>query len=179
MLSEEAVSPIARNGGPNAAPGSPPDPERRRALKAAAAILGAVGALLVVPLAGMVLSPLMRKTRSISVAIGPVERFRGGEPVAATYSFRQRQGWLEREVTRAVYVIAASGDEPAVLSARCTHLGCQVQWDPSGKQFRCPCHGGRFDAQGQCVAGPPPRPLVRLASSVRNRILYVEEPMEV
>jgi Rieske Fe-S protein len=179
MLSEETVSPVARNGAASDASQPSPDPERRRALKAAAVILGAVGTLLAVPLAGMLLSPVLRKTRSIPVPIGPVDRFHGGEPVAATYRFRQRQGWVEREVSREVYVIATPSGEPAVLSNRCTHLGCQVQWDPAGKQFRCPCHGGRFDVQGRCVAGPPPRPLARLASRVLDGVLYVDEPSEV
>jgi Rieske Fe-S protein len=180
MLSEETVSPVGRKEAQRAPAGRPPDPERRRILKGAAfAILGAAGTLLAVPLAGMLLSPVRRKTRSLLVPIGPVERYEGPEPVSATYTFRQRQAWLERDVTRGVYVITTPTGEPAVLSARCTHLGCQVQWQASAQQFRCPCHGGCFDREGRRVAGPPPRPLVRLASSVRDGILYVEEPAEV
>lgn len=180
MLSEETVSPVVREEAPPTPAGLPPDPARRRALQGAAvAILGAVGALLAVPLAGMLLSPVLRRTRSVSVPIGPCERYRGPDPVPATYTFRQRQGWLERDVTRGVYVITTSAGVPVVLSAKCTHLGCQVQWEASVQQFRCPCHGGCFDREGQRVAGPPPRPLARLASAVRDGILYVEEPSEV
>ncbi len=146
---------------------------------AAAAILGAVGALLAVPLTGMLLSPVLRRTRSVPVPIGPVERFQGPDPVPADYTFRQRQAWLEREVTRGVYVVTSAGGIPTVLSVNCTHLGCRVQWDAAAQQFRCPCHGGCFDREGRRVAGPPPRPLARLASSVRDGILYVEEPAEV
>jgi Rieske Fe-S protein len=29
-------------------------------------------------------------------------------------------------------------------------------------RFRCPCHGGVFDAEGNVVEGPPPRPLDRV-----------------
>jgi Rieske Fe-S protein len=179
MLSEETVSPLPREEAPRRARGTPPDPERRRALKIAAAILGTVGTMLVVPLAGMLLSPLLRRPRSVEVPIGPVERYRGTDPLPATYTFRQRQGWLEREVTRGVYVIATPGAAPAVLSARCTHLGCGVQWDSASKQFRCPCHGGCFDREGRPIAGPPPRPLARLASTIRDGVLYVEEAAEV
>jgi len=45
------------------------------------------------------------------------------------------------------------------LSARCTHLGCLVVWNRDHKMFLCPCHGGKFDAAGRNVEGPPPRPL--------------------
>lgn len=45
------------------------------------------------------------------------------------------------------------------ISARCTHLGCIVEWNRDHNMFLCPCHGGKFDAEGKNVAGPPPRPL--------------------
>ena len=27
------------------------------------------------------------------------------------------------------------------------------------KEFLCPCHGGRFSAEGKVLGGPPPKPL--------------------
>jgi isorenieratene synthase len=45
--------------------------------------------------------------------------------------------------------------------ARCTHLGCPVRREGAG--FHCPCHGGRYDADGRPTAGPPPRPLTTRA----------------
>ena len=45
------------------------------------------------------------------------------------------------------------------ISAVCTHLGCIVVWNGDHNMFLCPCHGGKFDAEGINVAGPPPRPL--------------------
>lgn len=49
------------------------------------------------------------------------------------------------------------------LSARCTHLGCMVVWNRDHRMFLCPCHGGKYDAEGRNVEGPPPRPLDLLA----------------
>ncbi len=43
------------------------------------------------------------------------------------------------------------------LSAVCTHLGCTVR--QAGAQFECPCHGSRFNAQGNVLNGPAAAPL--------------------
>ena len=48
------------------------------------------------------------------------------------------------------------------LSAVCTHLGCVVAWQEQAGEFQCPCHGGRFSADGQVLGGPPPKPLETL-----------------
>ncbi len=56
------------------------------------------------------------------------------------------------------------GDAVDALDGRCTHMGCPVALDDAGG-FRCPCHGGRFDADGKPVAGPPKMPLTALAAT--------------
>jgi len=38
------------------------------------------------------------------------------------------------------------------ISTTCTHLGCRVNPSPEG--FLCPCHGSRFDLQGNVLNGP-------------------------
>ncbi len=57
----------------------------------------------------------------------------------------------------AVYVDAAG--EQHLFSARCTHMGCTVAWNPAEETFDCPCHGSRFSALGQVVNAPAKRPL--------------------
>jgi nitrite reductase/ring-hydroxylating ferredoxin subunit len=45
------------------------------------------------------------------------------------------------------------------FSAVCTHLNCVVNWNEMLKKFECPCHGAKFDPNGEVLEGPPPRPL--------------------
>ncbi len=63
-------------------------------------------------------------------------------------------------------VLQTSPGQFVALSAVCTHLGCVVAWQEQAGEFLCPCHGGRFSANGQVLAGPPPKPLEQLAVAV-------------
>ena len=45
------------------------------------------------------------------------------------------------------------------ISAICTHLNCIVNWNEMLKKFECPCHGAKFNQNGEVLEGPPPRPL--------------------
>ncbi len=45
----------------------------------------------------------------------------------------------------------------AAISIKCTHLGCTVGVSETG--FSCPCHGSRYDQDGNVTGGPAPAPL--------------------
>lgn len=54
----------------------------------------------------------------------------------------------------------------SALSMVCTHLGCTVENDPDG--FSCPCHGSRFDPQGNIDHGPAAKRLHTLRVEITD-----------
>ena len=63
---------------------------------------------------------------------------------------------------RGLKKVAVYRDEHGNLqerSAVCTHLGCIVKWNSSEHTWDCPCHGSRFDKDGQVLNGPAIRSL--------------------
>jgi cytochrome b6-f complex iron-sulfur subunit len=45
----------------------------------------------------------------------------------------------------------------------CTHLGCLYEWKDQTSRFECPCHGSKFEHDGQFIEGPAPRSLDQFA----------------
>ena len=87
-------------------------------------------------------------------------------PVPRVVTLSRQDGWYRQRARETVFLISDGAGAVHALSATCTHLGCQVRWDPPSTCFRCPCHGGVFDAQGRVVSGPPPRPLDRIDARI-------------
>ncbi len=47
-----------------------------------------------------------------------------------------------------------SAGELKVLSAVCPHMKCIVHWNGAETTWDCPCHGSRFDTDGEVLEGP-------------------------
>jgi nucleotide-binding universal stress UspA family protein/nitrite reductase/ring-hydroxylating ferredoxin subunit len=70
-------------------------------------------------------------------------------------------------------VVADGGEKLAVyrddrgelhaMSAKCTHMGCIVGWNPAEKTWDCPCHGSKYAPTGQVINGPAKKALTPIA----------------
>ncbi|MBU0735071.1 MAG: ubiquinol-cytochrome c reductase iron-sulfur subunit [Proteobacteria bacterium] len=58
--------------------------------------------------------------------------------------------------------LTKEGDDFCALSARCTHLGCTLNYDIVSRRFNCPCHGSIFDLSGKWLSGPAKKNLDRI-----------------
>jgi len=81
---------------------------------------------------------------------GPPQRFTIGKP--DEFPPGTKLALEERRVC-----VVREGNRMAAISTTCTHLGCIVGISDTG--FACPCHGSRFDADGNVTGGPAPKPL--------------------
>jgi glycine/D-amino acid oxidase-like deaminating enzyme/nitrite reductase/ring-hydroxylating ferredoxin subunit len=68
-------------------------------------------------------------------------------------------GAIIRRGTELVAVCRDAAGELHERSAKCTHMGCIVQWNSEEQSWDCPCHGSRFDAKGAILTGPAIYPL--------------------
>ncbi|MEL6351921.1 MAG: Rieske 2Fe-2S domain-containing protein [Cyanobacteria bacterium J06627_28] len=77
---------------------------------------------------------------------------------------------LATGLSKETYLVIEDGPEIAssAISAVCTHLGCIVDWDADAGEFACPCHGSRFDADGDVTGGPAGRALERKLVVVKD-----------
>jgi Rieske Fe-S protein len=93
------------------------------------------------------------------------------QPIVAASAIGEGTAWLFRYPTELdpAILVRLPGGELCAFNQHCTHLGCVVYWEPARRQMLCPCHDGVFDAQtGGVIAGPPQRPLERIAVEVRD-----------
>jgi cytochrome b6-f complex iron-sulfur subunit len=150
-------------------PGSQADknPISRRRLMAYAWI--AAAAVVIGELIGgtfAFLWPRKRRGKEEKIFIaGKVSDFKIGEVVA----FRKEK----------TFVVRLEGGFLAISSV-CTHLHCIVNWNGVIKRFECPCHGAKFNEEGEVLEGPPPRPLDlhKLEVAAGNVVIDTEVTIE-
>jgi len=136
-------------------------------------ILSVIGGILGIIGGGAVLSSTVRRQEDW-LAASALHDLPDNEPTAVTLSVMRLDGFRQALERRTIFLVKTGESEVAAFDATCTHLGCHVAWDPQGQVFRCPCHGGVFDRTGAVRDGPPPEPLVKVATRVDGLRVMVQ-----
>jgi menaquinol-cytochrome c reductase iron-sulfur subunit len=151
-------------------------PGRRSFLGALLAVSGAaVSMVLAIPLVRFSTFPLRQTASEAEWSdVGPIQEFESlTGPVAKTIAIEHRDAWQKTSTQTSVYVLPAKDGQFRILSPVCPHLGCAVRWENAQNKFICPCHSGSFTAEGQRIAGPPPRSMDSLDAKVVDGVLKV------
>jgi menaquinol-cytochrome c reductase iron-sulfur subunit len=138
------------------------------------AVTGAIAVASSAALALFTIGPSLSKKRSRWVEV----KFGNPPSEGATFTrvvleYETKDGWLTGRARKLAYVKRVRKDHVIAISADCSHLGCVVTWDEGQKMFNCPCHKGRFDAEGRVISGPPSAPLQRHKTRMDNGKLFL------
>jgi Rieske Fe-S protein len=136
-------------------------------------ILTVIGGILAVLGGGAVISSTVRRQEDW-LAASALHDLPDNEPTAVMLSVMRLDGYREALERRTIFLVKTSESEVAAFDATCTHLGCHVAWDAREQVFRCPCHGGVFDRTGAVMDGPPPEPLMKIATRVDGDRVMVQ-----
>jgi succinate dehydrogenase / fumarate reductase iron-sulfur subunit len=153
----------------------PTDPSRRSFLKSATGVAGIGVALSLTGILGIsAVAPTLEDQPSQWVPAGKTASYPVGSVSTVMINYERKQGFHSENVNVPILIRRDSEEEFVCFSSSCTHLGCSVHWEQTERRFKCACHGGAFDMDGNVVAGPPPSPLPRLPWKVENGIIKVE-----
>jgi quinol---cytochrome c reductase iron-sulfur subunit, bacillus type len=150
-------------------PVPPAAPGRRRALVVFVnTVVALVGGSLAAVLGAFTFGSRASASQVRWSRAGTTSDLKPDEPVARVLSVSRVDGWYRARARETVFLVWDGEKTIRAMSATCTHLGCQVQWQPKEKKFRCPCHGGVYAADGSVLEGPPPRPLQTIEARLES-----------
>ncbi|MFN3534560.1 MAG: ubiquinol-cytochrome c reductase iron-sulfur subunit, partial [Desulfatiglandales bacterium] len=68
-----------------------------------------------------------------------------------------------------LFITKDTEDKFVVLSLKCTHLGCTLNYDRQNRLLVCPCHGSMFNLNGENVKGPAKISLTKPDYKIDNK----------
>jgi Rieske Fe-S protein len=149
---------------------------RRRFMTGTVHTAGAVTAAAVtLPVLGFAIGPVFAEAKTDWQNVGPLSQFSESDYTTVVITIEPGIGQAGRSLAY-VRMHSPSVDGPVkdqydhivALSSRCVHVGCPVRYVAAARSFVCPCHGGVYNFTGLRTGGPPPRPLDRFYTLIRN-----------
>ena len=55
-----------------------------------------------------------------------------------------------------------------IVTLKCQHLKCKLNWNDSTKTWDCPCHGSRYSFKGELVDNPAQQSSILIAEEDGN-----------
>lgn len=120
-------------------------------------VIGAMGWLLLLPVAGIWWSMIKRQQQREEISIIKISRL--SIPEGISY--------------HGECVMSMQNNKLTVYATRCSHLGCRLKLTGNGI-LSCPCHGSEFDpSSGQAIKGPAEKKLQMLDYIVKDDFVEI------
>jgi glycine/D-amino acid oxidase-like deaminating enzyme/nitrite reductase/ring-hydroxylating ferredoxin subunit len=94
----------------------------------------------------------------IASTVPYVEWVTGGD-VSSADDLKNGEGGVIRDGLKKIAAYRVEIGELLQFSAKCTHMGCVVQFNSAETTWDCPCHGSRFGIDGHPINTPAVTPL--------------------
>ena len=149
---------------------------RRRFMSGTANAAGAIAlAGTTLPALAFAIAPVFEHAADTWQEVGPLSRFTDSDYLPEVITIAPGVGEAGRSIAYVRRHNAAIDGPPKdkydhviAISSRCVHVGCPVRYVAPARSFVCPCHGGVYDFRGIRTGGPPPRPLDRFYTLIRE-----------
>jgi menaquinol-cytochrome c reductase iron-sulfur subunit len=160
------------------------DPDRRSFLRwAIRGLSGLFAVVLGIPAVAFLIDGRNRPARQTGFrTVALLNELQPNKPKLVVITASWRDAWTVyfNDVIGRVWLVLRADKQVDAFTATCPHLGCSVNF--TGSEFLCPCHGGRFDLNGQRKEeqdrpNPAPRNMDRLnvnPDALRQKIVQVE-----
>src|SRR5437588_1737565 len=154
---------------------------RRRFMTGSVHAAGAItAAAFTLPALGFALAPVFSHAVDTWQDIGPLSRFSDSDYTTAVVTIQPGVGeagrslaYIRRHNVDIDGPLKDKYDRVIAISSRCAHVGCPVRYVAAASSFVCPCHGGVYNFRGIRTGGPPPRPLDRFYTLIRQEQVLV------
>lgn len=93
-------------------------------------------------------------------------QFFGKEDIEGFISVAKGEGKVVTYNGRTIGVSRDDHNQLHVINPRCTHMKCSVQWNDAENSWDCPCHGARYDWDGNVLNAPADKNLEQIPLSV-------------
>jgi menaquinol-cytochrome c reductase iron-sulfur subunit len=148
---------------------------RRRFIGGTVQVVGVItGAAFMLPALGFAVGPVFDQQPDTWQDVGPLSRFTASDYVPIRITIEPGLGeagaslaYVRRHNPTIDGPLKDRYDHVVAVSSRCAHVGCPVRY-VAASSFVCPCHGGVYNFRGIRVGGPPPRPLDRFYTLIKD-----------
>lgn len=82
------------------------------------------------------------------------EKFFHVEKIPQLASLAPGEGKIVEYEDHKLAIFKSETNDIYALRPVCTHLGCDVKWNGAERSWDCPCHGARYDIEGNVITGP-------------------------